>query len=113
MDPRQRPVLHRRIGAMRVMAWGLVALLVLVYAWLQLVRHGEYRQIALNQAVKVRPLAAPRGLVLDRNGPRLVDNRRALHLVIQREDLPTRPEVVAALAEAPGPRPPGPGPQGP
>ncbi|MEI6471859.1 MAG: penicillin-binding protein 2 [Holophagaceae bacterium] len=100
MDPRQRPVLHRRIGAMRVMAWGLVALLVLVYAWLQLVRHGEYRQIALNQAVKVRPLAAPRGLVLDRNGHRLVDNRRALHLVIQREDLPTRPEVVAALAEA-------------
>ena len=85
---------------MRAMAWGLVGLLALVYAWLQLVRHGEYQQIALQQAVKVRPIAAPRGLVLDRNGHRLVDNRRALHLVIQREDLPSRPEVVEALARA-------------
>jgi penicillin-binding protein 2 len=82
------------------MAWGLVALLVIVYAWLQLVRHGEFKQLALQQAVKVRPLPAPRGLVLDRNGYRLVDNRRALHLVIQREDLPAKPEVVTALAEA-------------
>ena len=82
------------------MAWSLVALLVLVYAWLQVVRHNEFLQLALAQAVKIRPIPAPRGLVLDRNGHRLVDNRRALHLVIQREDLPTKPEVVAALAEA-------------
>jgi penicillin-binding protein 2 len=82
------------------MAWSLVALLVIIYAWLQLVRHGEFKQLALQQAVKVRPIPAPRGLVLDRNGYRLVDNRRALHLVIQREDLPTRPEVVTSLAEA-------------
>ena len=100
MDPRQHPLLRQRLGVLKVLAWSLVALLVLVYAWLQLVRHGEYRQLALQQAVKVRPIPAPRGLVLDRNGHRLVDNRRALHLVIQREDLPTRPEVVTALAEA-------------
>ena len=85
---------------MKVLAWSLVAVLVLVYAWLQIFRYGEFSQIAIQQAVKVRPIPAPRGLVLDRNGHRLVDNRRALHLVIQREDLPTRPEVVAALAEA-------------
>jgi penicillin-binding protein 2 len=82
------------------MAWSLVAVLVMVYAWLQLVRHGEFRQLALQQAVKIRPIPAPRGLVLDRNGNRLVDNRRALHLVIQREDLPAKFEVVAALAMA-------------
>jgi penicillin-binding protein 2 len=100
MDPRQRPQLHRRLKVLQVMAWGLVALLVTVYAWLQLVRHGEFRQLALQQAVKVRPLPAPRGLVLDRNGYRLVDNRRALHLVIQREDLPAKSDVIVALAEA-------------
>jgi penicillin-binding protein 2 len=100
MDPRHQPTLRRRLTVFKSLAWGLVALLVLVYAWLQLVRFGEFRQLALQQAVKVRPIPAPRGLVLDRNGHRLVDNRRALHLVIQREDLPTRPEVVAALAEA-------------
>jgi len=100
MDPRQRPLLRRRLGAFKVMTWSLVALLVIIYAWLQLVRHGEFQQIALQQAVKIRPIPAPRGLVLDRNGHRLVDNRRALHLVIQREDLPTKAEVVASLAEA-------------
>jgi len=100
MDPRQRPLLRRRLGAFKVLTWGLVGLLVVIYAWLQLVRHSEFKQLALQQAVKVRPIAAPRGLVLDRNGHRLVDNRRALHLVIQREDLPTSPEVIAALAEA-------------
>jgi penicillin-binding protein 2 len=100
MDPRQRPLLHRRLAAFKAMTWSLVALLVIIYAWLQLVRHGEYQQLALQQAVKVRPIPAPRGLVLDRNGQRLVDNRRALHLVIQREDLPTRTEVVTALAGA-------------
>ena len=100
MDPRQRPLLRRRLGVLKVMAWALVALLVLVYAWLQLVRHSEFKQLAMQQAVKVRPIPAPRGLVLDRNGHRLVDNRRALHLVIQREDLPTSVEVVASLAEA-------------
>jgi len=100
MDPRQRPLLRRRLGAFKAMTWSLVALLVLIYAWLQLVRHGEFKQLAMQQAVKVRPIPAPRGLVLDRNGQRLVDNRRALHLVIQREDLPARPEVVASLAEA-------------
>ncbi|HEX4845548.1 MAG TPA: hypothetical protein VFV26_04970, partial [Geothrix sp.] len=100
MDPRQRPLLHRRLGVLKALAWSLVASLILVYAWLQLVRHGEFKQLAMQQAVKVRPIAAPRGLVLDRNGHRLVDNRRALHLVIQREDLPTRPEEVEALALA-------------
>lgn len=100
MDPRQRPLLHRRLGVFKALAWSLVAMLILIYAWLQLVRHGEFKQLAMQQAVKVRPIAAPRGLVLDRNGYRLVDNRRALHLVIQREDLPTRPEVIESLALA-------------
>jgi penicillin-binding protein 2 len=100
MDPRQHPLLRRRLAVIKGMAWSLVALLVLVYAWLQLVRHGEFQQLALQQAVKVRPVPAPRGLVLDRNGHRLVDNRRALHLVIQREDLPTGSEVITTLAEA-------------
>ncbi len=100
MEPRQRVLLQRRLAVFRAGAWGLVLVLLGIYAWLQIVRHAEFREIALQQAVKVRPVPAPRGLILDRNGYRLVDNRRALHLVIQREDLPAKPEVVAALAQA-------------
>jgi penicillin-binding protein 2 len=100
MDPRHRPILRRRIAVLQVMAWGLVTMLVLIYAWLQILRHREFQQIALQQAVKIRPIAAPRGLIFDRNGHRLVDNRRALHLVIQREDLPDLPSAVQDLALA-------------
>jgi penicillin-binding protein 2 len=100
MDPRQRPIFRRRLGVLKGMAWGLVGILVAIYGWLQLVRQGEFKQLAMQQAVKIRPIPAPRGLVLDRNGYRLVDNRRALHLVIQREDLPTDAQVVASLAAA-------------
>jgi penicillin-binding protein 2 len=100
MDPRHHPALRRRLVVLQVFVWSLVGGLGLVYAWLQIVRHGEFKQLALQQAVKIRPIAAPRGLVFDRNGSRLVDNRRALHLVIQREDLPDKPEVVRDLALA-------------
>ncbi len=102
MEPRQRALLQRRLGAFRLAAWSLVLALTAIYAWLQIARHAEFREIALAQAVKVRAIPAPRGLILDRNGHRLVDNRRALHLVIQREDLPSKPAVVTALAEALG-----------
>ncbi len=100
MEPRQRLLFLRRLGAFRAAVWGLVLALVAIYAWLQIIRHAEFQEIAREQAVKVRAIPAPRGLILDRNGYRLVDNRRALHLVIQREDLPTKPAVVAELAAA-------------
>lgn len=100
MDARSRYLLDRRLGVIQVLALGALGFLVLFYGWLQIIRHGEFEKQALNQAVKERSLPAPRGVIYDRNGHPLVDNRKALHLVIQREDLPTDPAVVADLASA-------------
>ena len=100
MDARSRYLLGRRLGVIQVLALGALALLILFYGWLQIPRHAEFERQALNQAVKERSLPAPRGIIYDRNGHPLVDNRKALHLVIQREDLPGDPAVVADLAEA-------------
>lgn len=102
MDPRQRRLISNRIGVMQALALGLVGALLLVYGWLQLVRHRDYSSQAENQAVKVRALPAPRGIVYDRSGHPLADNRKALHLVVNREELPAKPEVVEELAEALG-----------
>ncbi|HJU83540.1 MAG TPA: penicillin-binding protein 2 [Holophagaceae bacterium] len=102
MEPRQRRQILSRIEVIQTLALLLVALLMLVYAWLQLVRHRDYAQQAQSQAVKERALPAPRGIVYDRNGHPLADNRKALHLVVNREELPTSPEVVAQLSEALG-----------
>ncbi len=102
MDARSRHLLSRRIGVVQVLLLAALAFLALFYGWLQLVRHGEFEKQALSQAVKERALPAPRGIIFDRNGDPLADNRRALHLVIQREDLPSDPAVVADLATALG-----------
>ncbi|MBI4912805.1 MAG: penicillin-binding protein 2 [Acidobacteria bacterium] len=98
MEPRQRRILQERVGTLQTFAWGFFLFLAAVYGWLQLVRRNELQRLALQQSVKVRTSPAQRGIIFDRNGYRLVDNKRALHLVIQREDLPLRPEPVEALA---------------
>ncbi|HET6329289.1 MAG TPA: penicillin-binding protein 2 [Holophagaceae bacterium] len=100
MDARSRYLLGRRLSVIQVLALGALGLLILFYGWLQIPRHGEFEKQALSQAVKERSLPAPRGIIYDRNGHPLVDNRKALHLVIQREDLPADPAVVADLAAA-------------
>ena len=98
MDARSRHLLSRRLGVVQALLLAALAFLVLFYAWLQIVRHGEFAKQALGQAVKERSLPAPRGVIYDRNGHPLVDNRKALHLVIQREDLPSDPAEIADLA---------------
>jgi len=85
---------------MKAVAWFMILWLVLAYGWVQLWKRREMQKAALNQAVKTRTTPAPRGIIFDRNGNMLVDNRRALHLVIQYEDLPRDPKAIEALAEA-------------
>ncbi len=100
IEPRHRRIIRQRIAFLQASAWGFILLLAVVYGWLQLVRRSELQEKALQQAIKVRTTPAPRGIVFDRNGYRMVDNRRALHLVVQREDLPLKPEPIEALAAA-------------
>ncbi len=100
MDLRQRNLMLKRLTNLQAAAWLMVLGLGLVYAWLQVVRRSELQRLALSQAVKVRTTPAPRGIIFDRNGHRLVDNRRALHLVIQQEDLPKDSAQLEFLAQA-------------
>lgn len=78
----------------------MIGFLAMAYGWVQVVRGSEMQGLAERQAIKTRTTAAPRGIVFDRNEDKLVDNRRALHLVIQNEDLPRDAAVIDALARA-------------
>ncbi len=78
----------------------MILWLVLAYARVQLWKGREMQKLALAQAVKTRTTPAPRGIIFDRNSNKLVDNRRALHLVIQYEDLPRDVAQIEALAAA-------------
>ena len=100
MDIRHRSLLQKRIGFIQGAAWLMILLLVVAYAWVQIFMREKMQDLALRQALKTRATPAPRGIIYDRNGNKLVDNRRALHLVIQSEDLPTDAQQIEAVAKA-------------
>lgn len=100
MDPRHRSRLQRRISFIQGAAWLMILLLVATYGWVQLVMRSRMQELALRQALKTRTSPAPRGIIYDRNGDKLVDNRRALHLVIQNEDLPEDGTQIVPVAAA-------------
>lgn len=100
MDPRQRLQLQHRLAYGQTWVWLVLGILALAYGRLQILRRSELQALAMQQAVKVRATPAPRGIIFDRNGHKLVDNRRALHLVLQREDLPRDLRNLADVALA-------------
>jgi penicillin-binding protein 2 len=100
VDPRARRTLHQRIHVFQWVAVGIVSVLLAVYGWLQVVKASEMREKALSQAIQERSIPAPRGIIYDRNTHRLVDNRKALHLVVAEEEMPKDPAVLEQVAAA-------------
>lgn len=52
---------------------------------LQIVNGDSYHEQAINQRLRILPIPAPRGAILDRNGQVLVDSRPVYDVVLQRE----------------------------
>ena len=91
VDPKSRMSLQKRLGLVEGVLWFLIGAILVRYGWVQLGRGRELKQEALEQAIKTRTTPAPRGLVLDRNGHKLIENRYVLNMVIEQEDLPDLP----------------------
>jgi penicillin-binding protein 2 len=82
------------------------ALILLVRLWyLQILKGDEYRQKSENNRVRVRPVQAGRGMVLDRYGKVMVDNRPAFDVLMLREDISDLGEAVRRVSGAIGSRP--------
>src|SRR5215831_4395893 len=67
----------------------LIVLGIRLYV-LQVVRGKYYADIAENQRIRLLPIPAPRGVILDRNGKVLVDSRPIYEVIISREDVPKK-----------------------
>ncbi|MBI2206335.1 MAG: penicillin-binding protein 2 [Candidatus Rokubacteria bacterium] len=98
---------RRDAGSKRVVAIAVVvlsALLVIVgQLWyLQVLEGGHFLDASDKNRIRVRPVAAPRGILFDRNGVPLVDNRPAFTLsLIPREldrDVERRDAVLGRVA---------------
>jgi penicillin-binding protein 2 len=79
---------------------GIGFLVLLLRLWyLQILEGDRYFTLSTNNSLRVRPVEAPRGFILDRNGEILVENRPAFDLYVTPEDVTNPDEVEAALAK--------------
>ncbi|HAA02500.1 MAG TPA: penicillin-binding protein 2 [Syntrophobacteraceae bacterium] len=67
--------------------------------YLQLLHGAQYRYYSENNRIRLEEIQAPRGVVFDRSGTVLVENRPAFHLMLIREEVSDIDETVESLAE--------------
>lgn len=67
--------------------------------WLQVVRYDYYVGESQGNRIRVEPIPANRGLILDRNGLPLATNTPSFQLEVTREQVPDLDATLAGLAE--------------
>jgi penicillin-binding protein 2 len=93
---------RRRLGIrLTVLQTGITVLfsLLAVSFWvLQVVQHAKFEEMAENNHQRTLPLRAPRGLVFDRDGRVLVENRHSYSISIVREHTKSLNRTIRLLA---------------
>ena len=88
---------QRLIGVMYCVVAAFAILVVRLF-YLQIIEGQEYRRLSENNSIRLQSVDAPRGLILDRNGRLLVDNRPSFDLNIILKDAKPVDQTVAKLA---------------
>jgi penicillin-binding protein 2 len=90
-------VRRRAAAAFRLVV--VLTLLVLAFYWkVQILEHKKYEELAEANRTRMRVLAAPRGLIRDRNGEILADNRAAFKVSLVRENVKDSDASFAAVS---------------
>ncbi|MBC7899821.1 MAG: penicillin-binding protein 2 [Saprospiraceae bacterium] len=76
-----------RIGTIQIVAFVLLTILGVRLYYLQVVQGEYYSERAENQRIRLIPIPAPRGAILDRNGKILVDSRPTYNVVLSNEPI--------------------------
>ncbi len=95
----QDPGIVRRI---RLLAWiglGFFALLVVRLYWLQVVKHEHFRNLAENNRLRIRPVRAPRGVILDRKGRPIAETQPSFDLICSPVDVEDLDKEIRLLSE--------------
>jgi penicillin-binding protein 2 len=93
----QRIFAQRTLGAMlviTVLVFTLIGRLVFLQVW----RHDYYVELSQGNRVRLDPIPASRGLILERNGKVLADNEPAYQLELIREQVPDLDDTLRRLA---------------
>ncbi len=95
--PPVSPQMAIRVAALGVVAFALFAIIFFRLWYLQVLSGDQYLAQAQTNKVRVQPLPAPRGSILDRRGDTIVDNRPAIVVRVKPESLPASEKEAAAL----------------
>ncbi len=85
----------RRVNLVAVVMVVLLAILLIRIAYLQLVEGERYLLLSRNSRLRLLPLSATRGVILDRNGKKLVENEARFSLAV----VPSNVDEVDQLLE--------------
>jgi penicillin-binding protein 2 len=96
IDPLAQLRVNRRLAVVTVLMLLALAGVVARFAYLQLIDHDALASRAENNRIRLQAVAPNRGLILDRNGRVLAENRAAYRLVM----VPERVEDRAAMLDA-------------
>ena len=94
---------EQRLFEQRAIAAGVVIILLTAVllgrlVWLQLVRNEHYTELAQGNRVRVEPQPAPRGIIYDRNGAIVAENKPAYQLELVPEEVPDLEQTLRGLA---------------
>lgn len=95
----EQRLFERRAMAAAVIIILLTLVLVGRLVILQVVKYDYYAELSQGNRVRVEPLPAQRGLILDRNGAVLAENRPAFQLELVRERVPDVDATLNRLIE--------------
>src|SRR5262245_58381398 len=94
--------LSTRLSVLQVSVSIAFVLLTGGFWFLQVVRHAKFQEMAENNHQRTLGLRAPRGVIFDRTGRVLVENRNSFNISIVREHTKDLSRTIHALAEVTG-----------
>ncbi|SLM28965.1 MrdA [Desulfamplus magnetovallimortis] len=86
MKSPDRDWLKKRLGIAAVFIMVVFSLLLTRFVYLQVVEGEEYRRLSENNCIRLQSVPASRGMIYDRTGTLLVDNRPSFDLKIVLKD---------------------------
>lgn len=96
-EANERAVFERQSRIIALFAFVVFAVYVAQLWYLQVIKGPYYRARSENNRIRTETIQSPRGIIFDRNGVPLVENRPAFHLMLVREDIKDEESLQATL----------------
>lgn len=88
-----------RLAAAVVIMLIMLGALVSRMLWLQVIQHNHYSTLSDHNRIQIRPIAPPRGLILDREGRILAANKSVLSVSVVPEQVDDMSHTLAAIGK--------------